>query len=972
VLPSDPIRQAAQPVGVLRIVTDDGSQRACSAVIISDNYVLTSANCMSGARDAAVVFGPGGSDLIFYKIQTDPVEIDLERGYAILSVEGAPSRRFGVTKLLLRIPLKGENAFIVGVSEASASNSATGAQSNLSSSRNCSIRATDTQEAILHDCGTAYEEAGALLFSVKDMAVLGLLNARKVAPNGDFTPMYAIALKSALVRDLATVRPPMVDFRTIGNKPDEIAADFKRLYLSLHNEGRLPLRPYRIQSFGSIEDVFRTNELFFGSPFPDEIDSIACDVNPDVCTRERVDATAVELKSGSFIRDVISDPRREGGRSKPSRGKWSVTPPAFLWLPSIKIEQQEGWVAYRKRPGQEIKDIVTREFATCRQFDSRCESKILAMNRNEEARLLPAYSGVVLLPKTTFSARAIDISTAVEKNAGHAVEVKSLPGQNGTLVLQNAIIPNANSQVTSGSDYRVLQAPVSSENTSGLDAVLKSLGGTVSGAASIAPNNAGNAATPTHCKGSESNACELDPSDFSIFQKRLLDGIDFPFAKITDFPKPITDKDKGGKVGIIDTDLDLGHCAFDQLRLANRLKPIGEPIPETAPMSLGHSPCKWLKPSLNINRGNHGSHVAGLMAGRISDQWWGLNPYATLYAGQIVPTTIGQQSLVSSLSLAELLQNMLNETGLDVINLSMFYQKENIASIGPDGASSRPRGDPVLEVIRGTGYDTLFVVAAGNDGEDFTAICDMRPACLDLPNVISVAALDRQESGPYTFSPNGVSSNFGRRVHVAAPGADILGLVNGNYLGLLSGTSQAAPQVAAVASLLRAMRPNAVPGDVKERLIVCSQPVPMPVSAVNEDVNALFGGRVDSTCTLMPNGEGLLQMKESAETYRVKTFGTTGMLTFEPAVGSYKMVIPTGNLRGLRIEGYQNELTIFHKRAPEDRDASLSKDGRMRATPEEQQIEIEVWDKLLTPPKWNKRPFAINKIARFVAPMVKR
>src|SRR5438045_6613167 len=82
--------------------------------------------------------------------------------------------------------------------------------------------------------------------------------------------------------------------------------------------------------------------------------------------------------------------------------------------------------------------------------------------------------------------------------------------------------------------------------------------------------------------------------------------------------------------------------------------------------------------------------------------------------------------------------------GLDVVNLSMYYQRESIAATGPGGTGGRPRGDPVLDVIRsGAGYDTLFVVAAGNDGEDFTAICDMRPACLDLPNVISVAALNR-------------------------------------------------------------------------------------------------------------------------------------------------------------------------------------------------------------------------------------
>jgi subtilisin family serine protease len=267
----------------------------------------------------------------------------------------------------------------------------------------------------------------------------------------------------------------------------------------------------------------------------------------------------------------------------------------------------------------------------------------------------------------------------------------------------------------------------------------------------------------------------------------------------------------------------------------------------------------------------------------------------------------------------------------------------------------------------------LFVIAAGNDGEDFTAICDIRPACLDLPNIISVAALDRGEAGNYTLAGSGMESNYGRRVHVAAPGADILGLVNGNYLGLLSGTSQAAPQVAAVATLLRVIRPRAAPGDIKERLITCSRSVPMPASAADEDVNAIFGGIVDSTCTLMPEGEGMLQLKGSSEIYRVRLLvAVSHDLVFKPINdSSYDLIIPPRNLRGLRADSNPDEFTIFHK-ATEDRDASLSKDGRVRVWPDTQQLEVEVWDKTVNPPAWAQQKFSVNNVARFVAPMVKR
>ena len=278
----------------------------------------------------------------------------------------------------------------------------------------------------------------------------------------------------------------------------------------------------------------------------------------------------------------------------------------------------------------------------------------------------------------------------------------------------------------------------------------------------------------------------------------------------------------------------------------------------------------------------------------------------------------------------------------------MYYQKESITAAGPVGTSSRPRGDPVLDVIRNDGIETLFVVAAGNDGEDFTAICDMRPACLDLPNVISVAALDRRLlkqdlharrecRGKQLWPTRSRRGSRGR----------YLGLINGNYLGMLSGTSQAAPQVAAIASLLRAKRPRAIPGDVKERLITCSQSVPTPASTTDEDVNAVFGGKIDSTCTLMSEGEGMLQLKGSNEIYRIRNLIVANPdLAFEPVFGDYpyKVLIPPRHLRGLRANSNQDEFTIFHRRAPENPNAPLSKDARVRVWPDTQQLEVEVRD----------------------------
>ena len=107
--------------------------------------------------------------------------------------------------------------------------------------------------------------------------------------------------------------------------------------------------------------------------------------------------------------------------------------------------------------------------------------------------------------------------------------------------------------------------------------------------------------------------------------------------------------------------------------------------------------------------------------------------------------------------------------------------------------------------------NTLYVFAAGNDGlnnDEFGT----SPANINADNVITVAA---------TFNNNGLApfSNYGQKVHVAAPGVIISSSIPGNEYMKVSGTSQAAPYVANLAGMIRDTNPQLTPKQVKEILM---------------------------------------------------------------------------------------------------------------------------------------------------------
>jgi len=133
--------------------------------------------------------------------------------------------------------------------------------------------------------------------------------------------------------------------------------------------------------------------------------------------------------------------------------------------------------------------------------------------------------------------------------------------------------------------------------------------------------------------------------------------------------------------------------------------------------------------------------------------------------------------------------------------------------------------------------DILFVAAAGNATVDNDRNPHF-PSSYNVPNVVSVAALDRHDQLA-KFSNWGVKS-----VAIAAPGVDILSTWLGNAYEEKSGTSMATPVVSGVAALILSEHPRMSVDELKKKLLASTDPI---VALKGKTVT---GGRINAAKAL--------------------------------------------------------------------------------------------------------------------------
>jgi subtilisin family serine protease len=217
----------------------------------------------------------------------------------------------------------------------------------------------------------------------------------------------------------------------------------------------------------------------------------------------------------------------------------------------------------------------------------------------------------------------------------------------------------------------------------------------------------------------------------------------------------------------------------------------------------------------------HGTHVAGIAAEG--------NPAARLLTARMSfdwrspPRRPTEETARNFAKAHKDVVDYFKTHGVRVVNMSWTvglkdeYEDQLIANgVAPEEAVTE--GKRLFAIERQGLYDAiagapeiLFVVAAGNSN-DSAEFSGNAPSSFDLPNIITVAALD-QAGEPTNFTTTGKS------IDIAASGYQVESFMPGGRRVRWSGTSMASPQVANAAAKLFALNPKLKVAQVRDILL---------------------------------------------------------------------------------------------------------------------------------------------------------
>lgn len=254
---------------------------------------------------------------------------------------------------------------------------------------------------------------------------------------------------------------------------------------------------------------------------------------------------------------------------------------------------------------------------------------------------------------------------------------------------------------------------------------------------------------------------------------------------------------KGIRIAHLDTGVDGAHPAFlGAVAEFAEFDPLGQLI--SHPQA--------------FDSGNHGTHTAGVIAGRnVNGRSIGLAPEAELVCGIVIEGGDSVARVLAGVDWAL-------DKQVRILNLSLGFPGFWAEFV------------PLLKIVRSKGL--LPVFAVGNEGPGTSR----SPG--NYPQALSVGAVDRKG----LVSHDSSSQKFDRPddpivPDVVGPGVDIISADVGGGFRSDNGTSTAAPHISGLATLLWQAKPAATVDEIENAILAsCRRPAADPVDRVNRGI----------------------------------------------------------------------------------------------------------------------------------------
>ena len=644
------------------------------------------------------------------------------------------------------------------------------------------------------------------------MQQIALSEVLRVSSKGALLRMGLLAIMVSMLSNDASAEGEQLWFST-NRTPGQIAAEQGKLYAGLYNIDKLPVRKVIDDEGVFPEQIFRQEGIIFGG-LGATIESVLCDINPHICSRDRIAA----------LSGIVEDPTKHVGGTVPSKGRWTNKKGSAFYLPDISFEEGINIEFYDKKRGDRIENIVVRDRRGCDQYDGECQNLLYVLNSDQEGYDSIDFAGKIQVPTLALTA-VIDLDCREVQRGDQLRDGGFCAGASVSLPVPEEDADHKEIAYPLGDSEKALVRDLGKGHNSLTGMFRAPFGG---------------------FKVQSRPPQQVDKEAYyQAHQKTMFARIKFPFIT-----EPVPNKYRKSirgptVVGVIDKKVQANHCDLptgDSLRLF-------EVRPGDLQRGEEDSTCNDLPRDGHTNI-DHGTHVVGLIAGQLNGIGIaGLNPFSSIAVLQIKESSL--RDAVYQRDMANQIVKLF-QSAARIVNLSIDFDQNEIDAVASNLADSEDTR--LIDYINKTKKTVLWVAAAGNDGKNFdTETCNVHPACIQRVNVLPVIGLNEESPNPKIST----ESNYGGDFYLGAISENIVSTGGKGDYARLSGTSQAAPQVTAIASYLLTWNLSLNPAQIRNRLVACAAPI-------WDRSRRIYFGLLDAECSLRDPSKDRIEFRNSA------------------------------------------------------------------------------------------------------------